>query len=137
LVEPTSATVIDVSTVAAAVEVPIPNGADVQLRADNVAVIDSDAGDMWLAPIDRLGSVQTQEDAPIAVGPRGSGALAENGRLLTVNEEGETSRYRFSSDGELSQRATGHIGTGGAGPWDDVTAVGEQLVGLRDGQVHV
>src|SRR5690625_6999587 len=32
LVEPTTATVVDVTTVAAAVEVPIPNGADVQLR---------------------------------------------------------------------------------------------------------
>src|SRR5690625_4589419 len=138
LVEPTTATVVETATVAAAIEVPIPSNAEVQLQDGNVAIVDSEAGDMWLQEIDRLGSVQTDQDAPIALGSRAGGVLAETGRLLTVTEDGTTSRYRLTSDGDLSARETGRIGADDpAGEWDDLTAVGEQIIGLRDGQVHV
>lgn len=148
LVEPTTAATIDPATVAADVEIPLPAGAEVQLRGGNVAVVEPDVGDMWFAPRSDFSSIDTQEDAPISLDPGATGVLDVEGNLLTVDAQGQTGRVRINSEGELSQRDTGHIGSresrgegesggwSGSAEWEAVTAVGNQLVGLRDGQVH-
>lgn len=138
VVEPTEAAVVDTAEVAADIQIPLPPESEVEMAGGMVAVHNAGDGQAWLTPFSDFPGLQPGEANPdIEFTPGTRSVLAHTGVLLTVGEDGSTQRHRVDDYGELDSKETGSIGHDASGEWDEVTAVGEQIVGMRDGQIFV
>ncbi|GEK19531.1 Ig-like domain-containing protein [Cellulomonas xylanilytica] len=132
LVEPGSIAVVDPASVTLATQVAVP-GAKVSMAAGVVAVVDPD-GNVWVRSIADLDTLRIATDAPdVELGEGGAAVVARSGAVLAVAaEDGAVTRVDLV-DG--TARST-PVGTVGAGPVDQVTAVGDVAVVLSDGTVR-
>lgn len=132
LVEPGSVAVVDPASVTLAAQVPVP-GAEVSMAAGVVAVVDPD-GNVWVRPVSDLGTLQIAADTPdVELGKGGAAVVARSGAVLAVApEDGAVTRVEVV-DGAARSTPLGSLG---AGPVDQLSAVGDAPVVLSDGTVR-
>jgi large repetitive protein len=127
LVEPGTVSVVDPAGVTAAAEITVPSGAQVAMGGGTVAVMDGD-GQVWVRTLDDLPLLATTADEPDAVvGEDASVVVATTGAAFAVAATtGEVTRLTPTAGGATVVLAE----PGLDGPVDQVTAVGEVVVGL-------
>lgn len=132
LVEPGSVAVVDPASVTLTAQVPVP-GAEVSMAAGVVAVVDPD-GNVWVRPVSDLGTLQIATDTPdVELGKGGAAVVARSGAVLAVApEDGAVTRVEVV-DGAARSTPLGSLG---AGPVDQLSAVGDAPLVLSDGTVR-
>lgn len=165
LVERGALTVVDPAAVVAAGQVTVPSGADVSMANGVVAVADRGTGDVWVRPVDRLGTLDVTGPGDLELGPGGVAVVAPSGAVLGARTDGTLVRATLptgpdgrpvaggpgegtGAQGEggdgaaegaaagLDVTETGTLAGGSVPEHGQVTAVGDTLVTLTDGVVR-
>lgn len=132
LFEPGSIAVVDPASVTLTTQVAIP-GAKVSMAAGVVAVVDPD-GNVWVRAIDALDTLRIATEAPdVELGDGGAAVVARSGAVLAVSpEDGAVTRVDVV-DGAARSTPLGSLG---AGPVDQLSAVGDAAVVLSGSAVR-
>ena len=136
LEEPGRLSVVDPASVTLAAQTSVPTGAAVSLAGGTVVVADEATGDVWAGPLSLLGTLETGSQEPdLRLAPGGVALAAPDGAVLAVDAAGVIRRAELAEPAtgpmtvEESGRLAGHV----TGPFDQVTAVGDDLVVLSGG----
>lgn len=129
LVEQGRVSVVDPASVTLAAQTTAPTGAVVTLAAGTVAVSEPASGAAWVRPVADLGALSVDRDEPdVDLGTGGMAVMSRGGVALGVDADGGLHRAEVV-DGEVVAEQEGAL-EGASGPYDQVTAVGEELVAL-------
>jgi len=138
LVEPGKVSVVDPATVALTTQVSAPGvqpsirqDGDVSMSAGVVSVVDAEGG-LHVRALPALDSMRPGDGAPdVELGRGGRAVVATTGVAFGVATDGTVTEVRASGDGARSSQD----GSLGAGELDQLTAVGDEPVGLRGSTV--
>ncbi|WP_233549961.1 fibronectin type III domain-containing protein [Cellulomonas rhizosphaerae] len=130
LTQPDGFAVVDPATVTLGAQVAAP-GADknVSMAAGVVSVVGTDGG-LYVRTLGSLEGLRVGTDAPdVALGEGGQAVVAPDGTVVAVDATGKATRV-------APGQAPADAGTVGDGPFDALTAVGDEPVVLRGSTVQ-
>ena len=122
--------VVDPASVALAGQTTIPFGAQVSMAGGTTAVAQPGDGAVWARPTPLVAGLRVQADEPdLELGEGGAAVVAPGGTVLAVGPDGAVHRLTATAEGTTAEDA-GHLAGGFAGPVDQITAVGDEVVVL-------
>lgn len=134
-----AASAIDPARLKLASQTKVPGGAQVALGGDTVAILDGDAGLLWVLPFAQLPGFDPEKTEPAAeTGAGGAVAVSQTGTAFAVIPSADTLWTATPGEGEEPAQATSttlDLADGG----DDVTvtAVGDEAVVLNRTDGHL
>ncbi|MDO8122485.1 fibronectin type III domain-containing protein [Isoptericola sp. b490] len=124
-VDPASVTIAGTATVASDDQVSMAHGV--------VSVLQPD-GDLWVLPLDEVGTLDTTTEPDVRLGPGASAVVSRtSGDVLATTSSGQLHRLRL--DPAVSDRVVGSM-RGQTSPAQSATAVGDVLVTVTGTTVH-
>ncbi|HWS58409.1 MAG TPA: Ig-like domain-containing protein, partial [Actinotalea sp.] len=133
---PGAVVVVDPAAVTLATAVGVPSGADVSMASGTVAVGDPATGEVWARTMATIGALSaTAQAADLELGGGGRAVVARDGSVLAAEPDGTLLRAQVSDEGVLVEPDGGLAGAPRGG-FDQVTAVGTELVVLVGSTVH-
>ncbi|MBX9244357.1 fibronectin type III domain-containing protein [Actinotalea ferrariae] len=134
LTENGKASVVDPASVTLAAQVTLPFGTVTSMAAGTVAV--NADGDVWARTMATLGTLSTEsQDPDLELGPGGVAVVSRSGELLAAEADGTLHRATVT-DTEVTSAEDGTLAGDPSGGFQQVTAVGDVLVGLSGRTVH-
>lgn len=132
MVEPSRISQIDPAGVSVAASASVGADDQVSMAAGVVSVLQPD-GDLWVRPMDQLGSLETTGQPDVQLGQGASAVVSDAGVVLATTAAGELHRIELGD--ALSDRVTGSM-HGQTAPADSATTVGGTLVTLTGTTLH-
>ncbi|HEY3438464.1 MAG TPA: Ig-like domain-containing protein, partial [Actinotalea sp.] len=134
LAEPQRLSAVDPASVTLAAQAAVPAGATVSLAAGTVVVSDAASGNIWARPLAALGGLDVTAPGDLQLGPGAVAVAATDGVLLAATLQGDLHRAEVTDQGVVDSEVGRLEGVSGA--FDQVTAVGENLVVLTGHVLH-
>ncbi|WNB85965.1 hypothetical protein [Cellulomonas sp. ATA003] len=131
--EPGVLAAVDPAAVTTTAEVALPAGARVSSAAGTVAVVDPADGALRIGRVGTLAELVPDGPADAELGVGGAAVVAVGGDVLTVAADGTRRTLRADGDGAGARVLTAgepDAQASAAGPVEQATAVGDQLVTL-------
>jgi hypothetical protein len=133
LTEPGAVSVVDPASVSLAGQTTVPFGAAVTMAAGTVSV--TSGGNLWARTTMNLPSLRVDSDEPdLELGVGGTAVVARSGAVLAVETDGTLHRLEVAGE-EVTATEDGSLAEG-TGPFDQVTAVGEQVIAMSGSRLH-
>lgn len=134
LTENGKASLVDAASVTLTAQVTVPFGSGVTM-ADGTVAVNAD-GDVWARTVPTLGTLSTEsQDPDLELGGGGVAVVARGGDVLAAEADGTLHRA-VVTDTEVTSTETGRLQGEPSGGFQQVTAVGDVLVGLSGRTVH-
>lgn len=122
--------VVDPAQVALAGQTTIPFGAQVSMAGGTTTVAQPGDGAVWARPTPLVGGLRVDTDTPdVELGEGGAAVVARSGTAWAVGPDGVVHRLTATQEGTTVAEA-GTLADGFAGPVDQITAVGDEVVVL-------
>ncbi|MCB2174687.1 MAG: fibronectin type III domain-containing protein [Actinomycetales bacterium] len=132
LTEPGRISLVNPAEVAVDASATVAADDQVSMAAGVLSVLQAD-GDLWVRPLDQVGSLDTTGQPDLALGQGASAVVSDSGVVLATTAAGELHRLELGDT--LSNRVVGSM-RGQTAPADAATTVGDTLVTLTGTTVH-
>ena len=135
LTEAGKVSTVDPASVTLTSQTTVPFGAKVTMAAGTVAVADA-SGNVWARTMTMIGSLSVDsQDPDLELGTGGGAVVARDGTVLAAKADGTLLRGEVGVE-EVDVEEAGTLAGEPSGGFDQVTAVGDQLVALAGRTLH-